>query len=52
MPSEIDKATTECFVSNLPISGFQKSLGFDYDVIESKKKMVWNASIWVRKPFI
>ena len=34
-PSEVDETKTECFISNLPISGSQKSLGFDYNVIES-----------------
>ena len=28
-PSEVDEIKTECFLSNLPISGFQKSLTYD-----------------------
>ena len=38
-PSEVDETKTECFISNLPISGSQKSLGFDYNVIESWKNV-------------
>jgi hypothetical protein len=34
-PSEVDEMKIECFISNLPISGSQKSLTFDYNVINS-----------------
>ena len=34
-PSEVDETKTECFTSNLSISGSEKSLGVDYNVIES-----------------
>jgi hypothetical protein len=34
-PSEVDEIKIECFILNLPISGSQKLLTFDYNVINS-----------------
>ena len=38
-PSEVDEIKNECFISNLPISGSQKWLAFDYNVIKSWKNV-------------
>ena len=38
-PYEVDEVKKYCFISNLPISGSQKSLTFDYSVIKSWKNI-------------
>ena len=38
-PCEVEEVKKQCFISNLPISGSQKSLSLDYTVIKSWKNV-------------